>query len=54
MRKNCRITQREIALKSDVSESSIKYHVMILKKKGLLKREGTIHSGQWKIMNRKI
>ncbi len=54
MKKNCRITQREIALKLDVSESSIKYHVMILKKKGLLKQEGTIHNGQWKIMNREI
>lgn len=47
---NDKITQKEMAIELDIPESSVKYHVMSLRKKGILKREGTIHNGHWIIM----
>ena len=39
-----------MSIELDIPESSVKYHVMELRKKGIIKREGTIHNGHWIIV----
>ena len=44
------ITRKELAGKLGLSQDSIKHHMLILKKKGILKRIGPDKGGYWKIM----
>ena len=44
------ITRKELAKKLGLSQDSIKHHILILKKKGILKRIGPDKGGYWKIM----
>lgn len=44
------ITRKELAKKLGLSQDSIKHHILILKRKGRLKRIGPDKGGYWEIM----
>ena len=46
------ITQKELAAVIGITEDGVKYHIVRLRKKGLLKRIGPDKGGHWEIVNR--
>lgn len=50
MRENNKITQKELAKKLSVNESTIKRNISKLKNKGVLKRIGADKDGNWEII----
>ena len=50
IKQNNNITQKDLSIQLNVSESTVKRNTNKLKKKGLLDREGSDKNGYWKIL----
>ncbi|MFH2084647.1 MAG: winged helix-turn-helix transcriptional regulator, partial [Candidatus Omnitrophota bacterium] len=48
---NPAITIKELARKLGLSQDSIKHRVLVLKKKGVIKRVGPDKGGHWEVIN---
>ena len=50
MKENPFITRNELAEKIGITPDGIKYHLDLLRKQGIIKREGSNKKGCWKIL----
>lgn len=50
MKNNPRISIRQLEKESGLSKSGVEWRINLLKKKGILKRTGSIKSGKWEIL----
>ena len=51
---NCTITQKDLALQIGLSEGGIRKAMTKLKKAGIIMREGSTKSGNWKVVENKL
>lgn len=52
MKKNPKITQKELAEQLDMSTTAVQNHIRAMREKGIVERLGSNRNGQWKVGNK--